>query len=139
MWTGWVGNDGSGGAPVIDNAEAGYDWSTYPERRGSLSGANAANLEIRAACDSDGDAITLFGANRGTQTVTVQLTNAYTGETISGDMAPGVSGKTAFSVSDHWGWYDLIVEVEQDPTFRYQFAGHLENGRESRTDPAIAS
>lgn len=32
MWTGWVGNDGLGGGPVIDNAEAGYDWSTYPER-----------------------------------------------------------------------------------------------------------
>ena len=32
MWTGYVGNDGTGGGPVIDNAEAGYDWSTYPER-----------------------------------------------------------------------------------------------------------
>ena len=32
MWTGWVGNDGKGGGPVIDNAEAGYDWTTYPER-----------------------------------------------------------------------------------------------------------
>ena len=32
LWTGWVGNDGSGGGPVITNAEAGYDWSTYPER-----------------------------------------------------------------------------------------------------------
>ena len=32
MWTGWVGNDGKGGGPVLDNAEAGYDWSTYPER-----------------------------------------------------------------------------------------------------------
>ena len=31
MWTGWVGNDGNGGGPVIDNAEAGYSWSTYPE------------------------------------------------------------------------------------------------------------
>ncbi|MBT9330341.1 phosphocholine-specific phospholipase C [Paracidobacterium acidisoli] len=31
MWTGWVGNDGQGGGPVIDNAEAGYDWSTFPE------------------------------------------------------------------------------------------------------------
>jgi phospholipase C len=31
MWTGWVGNDGTGGGPVIDNAEAGYQWSTYPE------------------------------------------------------------------------------------------------------------
>jgi phospholipase C len=32
MWTGWVGNDGSGGGPVVDNAEVGYGWSTYPER-----------------------------------------------------------------------------------------------------------
>ena len=31
MWTGWVGNDGNGGGPVVDNAESGYDWSTYPE------------------------------------------------------------------------------------------------------------
>jgi phospholipase C len=32
MWTGWVGNDGTGGGPVLTNAETGYDWSTYPER-----------------------------------------------------------------------------------------------------------
>src|SRR5215475_14132894 len=34
MWTGWVGNDGSHVAPqgpVINNAEVGYNWSTYPE------------------------------------------------------------------------------------------------------------
>jgi phospholipase C len=32
MWTGWCGNDGNGGGPVISNAEAGYDWHTFPER-----------------------------------------------------------------------------------------------------------
>lgn len=32
MWTGWLGNDGNGGGPVVDNSEAGYDWSSYPER-----------------------------------------------------------------------------------------------------------
>ncbi len=32
MWTGWVGNDGTGGGPIISNAEEGYDWHTYPER-----------------------------------------------------------------------------------------------------------
>ncbi|MCE0743077.1 phospholipase C, phosphocholine-specific [Acetobacter sicerae] len=32
MWTGYVGNDGTGGGPVVSNAEAGYGWSTYPER-----------------------------------------------------------------------------------------------------------
>lgn len=32
MWTGWVGNDGKGGGPVIDNAELGYGWMTFPQR-----------------------------------------------------------------------------------------------------------
>jgi phospholipase C len=32
MWTGWDGNDGKGGGPVIANDEIGYGWQTYPER-----------------------------------------------------------------------------------------------------------
>ena len=32
MWTGWDGNDGNGGGPVVANDEIGYDWMTYPER-----------------------------------------------------------------------------------------------------------
>jgi phospholipase C len=32
MWTGWVGNDGKGGGPVVGNEESGYGWTTYPER-----------------------------------------------------------------------------------------------------------
>jgi phospholipase C len=32
MWTGYVGNDGQGGGPVLSNAEEGYGWTTYPER-----------------------------------------------------------------------------------------------------------
>ncbi|MER6208447.1 phosphocholine-specific phospholipase C [Streptomyces sp. NPDC001642] len=32
MWTGYTGNDGVGGGPVLGNDEAGYSWTTYPER-----------------------------------------------------------------------------------------------------------
>ncbi|MDT8913283.1 phosphocholine-specific phospholipase C [Amycolatopsis sp. PS_44_ISF1] len=32
MWSGYVGNDGVGGGPVIGNDEKGYGWTTYPER-----------------------------------------------------------------------------------------------------------
>ncbi|WP_433887975.1 phosphocholine-specific phospholipase C [Streptomyces sp. CA-111067] len=32
MWSGYTGNDGKGRGPVLDNTEAGYAWSTYPER-----------------------------------------------------------------------------------------------------------
>ena len=32
MWTGYTGNDGTGGGPVVTNDELGYGWTTYPER-----------------------------------------------------------------------------------------------------------
>ncbi|MFD8411266.1 phosphocholine-specific phospholipase C [Streptomyces sp. NPDC059650] len=32
LWTGYTGNDGTGGGPVLGNQEAGYGWKTYPER-----------------------------------------------------------------------------------------------------------
>ncbi|MFF1819910.1 phosphocholine-specific phospholipase C [Kribbella sp. NPDC058245] len=32
LWSGYVGNDGTGGGPVLGNDEAGYGWTTYPER-----------------------------------------------------------------------------------------------------------
>ncbi len=32
MWSGWVGNDGKNGGPVIDNSTNGYSWGTFPER-----------------------------------------------------------------------------------------------------------
>ena len=32
MWSGYTGNDGAGGGPVLGNDELGYSWTTYPER-----------------------------------------------------------------------------------------------------------
>ncbi|MFH8568204.1 phosphocholine-specific phospholipase C [Streptomyces sp. NPDC017993] len=32
MFSGHTGNDGKGGGPVLGNEEAGYGWTTYPER-----------------------------------------------------------------------------------------------------------
>ncbi|MFD7708736.1 phosphocholine-specific phospholipase C [Streptomyces sp. NPDC059786] len=32
LWSGYTGNDGVGGGPVLGNDEKGYSWTTYPER-----------------------------------------------------------------------------------------------------------
>jgi phospholipase C len=32
MWSGYTGNDGRDGGPVLGNDELGYSWTTYPER-----------------------------------------------------------------------------------------------------------
>jgi phospholipase C len=54
MWTGWVGNDGKGGGPVISNAEEGYDWSTYPERLQKAGVSWKVYQDIGVGLDADG-------------------------------------------------------------------------------------
>jgi phospholipase C len=67
------------------------------------------------------------------------LTNGYTGEVVSADVEAGASSERTFSLHHSYGWYDFVIEVEQDAAFRYQTAGHVETGEESRTDPKIAA
>jgi phospholipase C len=53
MWTGWTGNDGKNGGPVLNNAEAGYDWSTYPERLQSAGISWKIYQDAGAGLDAD--------------------------------------------------------------------------------------
>ncbi len=41
------------------------------------------------------------------------------------------------SLDQFYGWYDLIVTVAGDPTFKYRLAGHVETGQDSFSDPAL--
>ena len=42
-------------------------------------------------------------------------------------------------LKESFGWYDLVIEANTDPHFRWQIAGHLETGKDSVTDPAIGA
>ena len=41
------------------------------------------------------------------------------------------------SLEQFHGWYDLIVTVAGDPSFKYRLAGHVETGHDSFSDPAL--
>jgi phospholipase C len=146
-WTYTVGSDReiSDTWALTGNNLTGYDLSVYGPNgflrafRGSISGSNKANVSIASLCDRDGESITLYSWNAGSQTVTVQLTNAYSGKVQSFELRPGKQASQRFELDDTFGWYDFIVGVEQDPSFRCQIAGHVESERESRTDPAIGA
>lgn len=130
---------------LTSNNLTGYDLSVHGPNgflrsfRGSIAGPDKANLDISTSFDEDGDSITLWGSNRGSERVTVQLTDAYSGRVWSYDLEAGQEAQGQITLADTYGWYNFIVEAEQDPTFRYQIAGHAESERESRTDPAIAA
>ncbi|MDX6259301.1 MAG: phospholipase [Kribbellaceae bacterium] len=54
MWTGYVGNDGTGGGPVLGNDEAGYGWTTYPERLEQAGVSWKIYQDIGDGLDADG-------------------------------------------------------------------------------------
>ncbi|MFD7919262.1 phosphocholine-specific phospholipase C [Streptomyces sp. NPDC059740] len=54
MWTGYVGNDGKGGGPVLGNEEKGYGWTTYPERLEQAGVSWKIYQDKGAGLDADG-------------------------------------------------------------------------------------
>ncbi|WP_348263619.1 phospholipase C, phosphocholine-specific [Telmatobacter sp. DSM 110680] len=107
--------------------------------KGSVSGEGASNLDVRSASDRHGNAITLSVVNRRTDAVTVRVTDAYTGEVHTHTLEVGTETHWNRPVHQSFGWYDFIVEVASDSSLRYELAGHVETGQESRTDPGIGS
>lgn len=49
------------------------------------------------------------------------------------------SKEIRFDLSSSSGWYDYSVKVEGYPDFEQRFAGHVENGETSITDPLLGS
>jgi phospholipase C len=122
----------------------GYDLSVYGPNgffrafKGSITGTTNANLDVRTSYGEESNSITLHGRNLGSKAVTINLINVYTGEVLSSDVAAGAEGSHTFHLNSTHGWYDFVIEVAQDPSFRYQLAGHVETGDESRSDPALS-
>jgi len=47
------------------------------------------------------------------------------------------SGTKILDFSKSHGWYDLEITCKEDPEFCFVFAGHIENGMPSKTDPLM--
>ncbi len=52
--------------------------------------------------------------------------------------SPSASALTTIELDQSHGWYDLQIQVEGMAGFARIYAGHVENGRESISDPAMA-
>ncbi len=77
-------------------------------------------------------------SNSGLAPCNMQVSNGYQrGAPHIYSVAPGAS------VEDHWllaassGWYDLSVTLMESPVYLRRFAGHVETGRPSISDPAF--
>ena len=121
-----------------------YDLSVYGPNgflrtfAGSFASGNA-NLEVRSIYDTSDESIAIVIRNQhNSDPEKVEITDAYTGKVTRHQLQPHGT-LTYFSESKKtFGWYDVTIQVASDLSFRRQFAGHVENGCDSMTDPLIA-
>jgi phospholipase C len=102
------------------------------------TGSGAAALDVRSAYDSEeGGEIELTIRNVAGVQAEVTVSNAYTGNLVSHTLHSHETIEEEVSLSKFHGWYDLIVTVAGDATFKYELAGHVETGKDSFSDPAL--
>jgi phospholipase C len=101
---------------------------------GTAGGSDAARLAIDVAYTRALD-ITL--SNDGVEDCVVSLTpNAYR-RPGSDTVVVGAGTQRRVRWPLRLGWYDVTITCDADATYLRRFAGHVENGRASVTDPAI--
>jgi phospholipase C len=81
--------------------------------------------------------ITLQSQNLGSESVQLRVQNLYDNETITQLVKRSRVFEQFWPLEKVSGCYSLVISVESDPAFLQQFAGHLENGEHSSTDPQI--
>jgi phospholipase C len=103
---------------------------------GSVSALHQAQLDVRALYDG-GDGLVLTITNPSSHTAHVTVVDQYAGKEVELTINAGQSDSRHFPPNRFAGWYDLVITVASDPSIKYQFAGHLENGKDSTSDPAF--
>jgi phospholipase C len=107
--------------------------------RGSLSGKHKANLAVKATYETrPGDVgITLEIQNRGERGEAIAVRDVFGVPAVHRFVDAGRTLTWHFPLGRTFGWYDLVVDVESDPTFEQRLRGHVETGEDSVSDPAL--
>lgn len=128
------------------NGQSAYDLSVYGPNgffrafQGTFSGQGKTNLRIKPSYDVQNGGITLELHNPSTTAISeVRVFDSYANQTSTFTVEPGQKSSGYWPLTESFGWYDFAVDVDSDPTFQQRLAGHVETGRDSSSDPAIAA
>jgi phospholipase C len=125
-------------------SDGGYDlWVLGPNGfhrlfSGTL-GDGRSRHEVGVAYDRGATALRVSLRHGGAATCTFVLSpNAYgDGAPTSHEVAAGSGAVVLLPVAASQGWYDFSTTVDSDPAFGRRFAGRLETGAASISDPAM--
>jgi phospholipase C len=85
--------------------------------------------------------VELHFSNKEQQDVELEIVdNAYGNSTIYSVITASQKNKTVLlNLKKSANWYDFTVRLKNNNTIAYRFAGHVETGEESITDPAMGN
>jgi phospholipase C len=122
--------------------ESRYDLTVYGPHgylrrfRGLLGSADVPEAQVGYI---DGAATVLLTlTNSSSQTVTVVVEERYSSARQSIAISPSEKVEQRWLLEGSSGWYDITVRSD-DTNYLRRFAGHVETGRSSTSDPAIYS
>jgi phospholipase C len=125
------------------NVTSSYDLSVYGPNgflrsfKGNIA-PGAAVLDVVSKYGTHGlGSIAWAITNRANVQAEVSVLDAYTGKSASKFLQSHQSFTDELQLDRFGGWYDLIVKVSGDASFKYQLAGHVETGKDSISDPAL--
>ena len=126
------------------NVASSYDLSVYGPNgfvryfKGSVGSSPAVlDVEVGYGNEKKGGSIQLKITNDGANDAQVTLLDAYTGNVSMRLLHPHATLVDKSFLDQFYGWYDFIVTVAGDATFKYRLAGHVETGQDSFSDPAL--
>jgi phospholipase C len=96
------------------------------EQRGSLAGGTGAH--VASDVDPGVRQLRLVLHNLGERPLTYRLACgefSFESTTTSVSVGPGMSRPLTWGLSHSYGWYDVVVTVDEDPSYRRRLTGHV--------------
>jgi phospholipase C len=134
------------------NADGTYDFTVYgpngflrrfagkPVARDGWHGSDIARPEIAEGYDVSNGNLQLRLENVGSARCQFTIVNAYdANNVIRRSVRGGDTEPLYLDLRNAHGWYDLAITVDTDATFVRRFAGHVETGKCSMSDPALGN
>jgi phospholipase C len=96
-------------------------------------------LQVSATYDERRMELTLELRNTGTSRLRLEVRDSYTGRATKLTLERHGRVTRAWSLRHAGGWYDLLLTRTDVDDFAIHYAGHLENGQDSISDPLLGS
>ena len=124
------------GKTIEEQWPQGSDFAVYGPNGFFRSFAGSGRLAVSAQYDEARSQVALVLTNTGSEPLRVSVSTATASRPPRSTSPPAVR-RAASSLRTAGGWYDLTVTVQRVPDFKVKYAGHVENGRPSISDPLM--